>query len=487
MIKGPEKTREPMDEDDILKAARENLKSSRSFQDDELRANWEAAYASYKGEIPKPSDAHDSTIVSTDVSDTIEWVLPAVLKPLIESPDVVRFDPVNPEDVEQADMESDYVHHVCMKECAGFIKLYVHVKDALTLKNAIFCTYWDEGYKHQKESYRDLTEVELADLLSPADGSEVRLLSSKVREVPLIDVHTGVPLTPQEASGGAPVPQGAPAPPAPVQQLYDVEIRRFWAQGRPVIENCVPEAFKIDFSHNSIDLSDVSFCGYTFRRNRSYLVGLGYDEDKIDQIPRGTASGWDNEVRWAREDVERSSNQFDDENLTRDPSQDLYEIHRCYMHLDVDGDGIAEHYLVILGGFNGQVLLDYYEVPENPFSASTPFIAGHKFYGYSIYDKLHNLAKHKTKVLRMLEDNLDQANNPYKKVVRGMATLNDVVTRQVGGIWRVDDINAVQEVPRQPIEQSAEQLLLYYDKMRSERSGTDPTRSPCSRTSPTRA
>lgn len=529
-----------LDDEGIHDAAKARLRSYRHWADGDLEGNWEEAYSYYKGSSPPATLATNSTMVSTDVSDTIEWLLPAILKPLVESPDVVRFDPVNPEDQDQADLESDYVHHTFMKKCDGFRKLYVHIKDALLLKNAVFCSYWDEGMTSQLEEYENLTEEELADLLSPADGSEIKILSTKSRVEPLLDPLTGNPFNPanlvpprtspgspgnplprlqgqplpkppaqagqgapRPPQGALPAPAGPPAPGAPQpgqlappglpgapgaplpgammqpppppteQALFDVTVRRFRTNGKPVVENCRPEAFMVAMDHTSIDLEDARWCAYQMRKSRGELCALGYDEDLIDEMPK-SEDDFDNPTRWAREDVERTFSSAGFGNETDDPSQDMFDIYRVYMTLDADGDGYEEKYLIILGGSDGEVLLDWYEVPENPFSASTPFIAGHKFYGYSIFDKVRQLADHKTKVLRMLEDNLDLLNNPRKKVLRGAANLNDVLLSRVGAVWRVDDMNAVQEIPSLPIDQQGNQLLNYYDKLRSERTGMDP-------------
>jgi len=449
-----------VDPDDLHDAAKARLNQNRDFLDDDLTTNWEHAYRYYKGEFPPATYEHTSTAVSTDVSDAIEWMLPAILKPLIESPDVVRFDPVNPEDVEQAALESDYVHHTFMKKCEGYLKLYTHIKDALLVKNGVFCTYWDEGFRHQKESYKDLSQIELADLLNPDDGSEIRVLSQQERMVPLVDVATGAPMEGMEAL---------------TETRYDVEVRRYWPLGRPVVEVCEPEAFGVDFSHDSVSLTEAPFCWYTMKKYRADLVALGYDEDKIEDCPTGTWDASDNETKYAREDVEREANTFNDHNPTSDESQNVYTIHRVFIRFDGDGDGLDEQYIVILGGHQGEVMFDYYEVPHNPFSASTPFIASHKFYGYSLFDKLRRIADHKTKVLRMLEDNLDLANNPYKKGIRGAFNLDDVLGGvNEGRLWRVESQDALTEVQPIPIQTQAQQLLDYYDKMRSERSGVDP-------------
>jgi hypothetical protein len=457
----------PLTEDEIRAAAASPIKTSMVWTDDELQANWAGAYAYYKGTAPGPTAANTSSVISTDVSDAVEWMLPSVLKPLVESPDVVRFDPVNPEDEEQAATESDYVHHTFMKRCNGFLKLYCHVKDALLLKNAVFCTYWDEGVTSRKESYENLTDIELVLLLNPADGSTVTVVSQESREEPVTDPLTGEPI------------------PGQVQTLHSGEVRRFNPRGQPVVENCEPECFRVTMEHGSIDLTDARWCAYLMTKTRAELLAYGYAEGKIDEIPRGSARYGDNYVRYEREDVERSDNSVEGgTNETGDPSQDRFDITRVYLTLDADGDGYEEKYLVVLGGADESVLLDYYEVPENPFSASTPFIAAHKFYGYSLFDKLKRLADHKTKVLRMLEDNLDLANNPRKKVTRGQADLDDLLVSQVGGLWRVDAQDAVTEVPTPVISQQAQQLLDYYDKMRSERSGLDPNAQSISKVMP---
>lgn len=472
----------PVDDDAVLDFAKSRLAAHQLWRGSELEENWEVAYGYYRGDLPPPTKATDSTVNSMDVADTVEWLLPAIMKPLIESPDVVRFDPVTPEDQDQADLESDYVHQTFIKKCNGFTKLYVHIKDALLLKNAVFCTYWDEEEKNQKEDYRDLTEVELADLLNPDDGSTVTLRRATTRVVPMETIDGApkpVPRPPPQVPpppgplgmGGGPTTPQEPAQPVS-QILYDVSVRRVRTNGRPVVENCAPERFVVDINHGSINLDDARWCAYRLVKSRGELIALGYDEDLIDEIPL-SESDFSDQVAYERKDVERSF-EGSDANETEDKSQDLYDVWRLYAKADFDGDGMEEQYLIILGGIEGTVLLDWYEVPENPFSASTPFIAGHKFYGLSVFDKVYKLADHKTKVLRMLEDSLDLQNNPRKKVLRGACNLDDVLMSRVGGIWRVDRMDAVEEVPAHPIQQQAQQLLDYYDKMRSERTGVDP-------------
>ena len=52
--------------------------------------------------------------------------------------EVVRFEPVGPQDVAAAEQETDYVNHVFMQVNPGFLILYSFIKDALLSKVGVF-------------------------------------------------------------------------------------------------------------------------------------------------------------------------------------------------------------------------------------------------------------------------------------------------------------------------------------------------------------
>src|SRR4051812_11805703 len=64
----------------------------------------------YLGDMSKDMPAADgrSSAVSTDVSDTIEGLLPQLMDIFCGSDEVVRFEPVGPEDEEAAAQETDF-------------------------------------------------------------------------------------------------------------------------------------------------------------------------------------------------------------------------------------------------------------------------------------------------------------------------------------------------------------------------------------------
>jgi hypothetical protein len=118
----------------------------------------------YLGNMRKDMPAPDgrSRAVSTDVSDTIEGLMPTLMDIFAGSDEVVRFEPVGPEDEEAAQQETDYVNHVFMQRNPGFMVLYGFIKDALLSKNGLVKVWWDEREEEQRETYYDLTEDQFA-------------------------------------------------------------------------------------------------------------------------------------------------------------------------------------------------------------------------------------------------------------------------------------------------------------------------------------
>jgi hypothetical protein len=84
--------------------------------------------------------------------------MPSLMDIFAGSDEVVRFEPVGPEDEEAAQQETDYVNHVFMQNNPGFMVLYDFIKDALLSKDGIVKVWWEEREQEERETYYDLTE-----------------------------------------------------------------------------------------------------------------------------------------------------------------------------------------------------------------------------------------------------------------------------------------------------------------------------------------
>ncbi len=124
--------------------------------------------------IDMPAPEGRSQAVSTDVADVVEGLMPALMDIFAGSDEVVRFEPVGPEDEEKAQQETDYVNHVFMQRNPGFMTLYSFVKDALLQKVGIVKVWWEEREEEQRETYYDLSDAQfmmLTMVVQQSDGA----------------------------------------------------------------------------------------------------------------------------------------------------------------------------------------------------------------------------------------------------------------------------------------------------------------------------
>jgi hypothetical protein len=128
----------------------------------------------YLGNMEKdmPAQPGRSKAVSTDVADTIEGLMPQLMDIFAGSDEVVRFEPVGPEDEGAAQQETDYVNHVFMQQNPGFMTLYSFIKDALLSKVGIVKVWWEETEQEQRETYYGLSDDQFALLAQDVAASD---------------------------------------------------------------------------------------------------------------------------------------------------------------------------------------------------------------------------------------------------------------------------------------------------------------------------
>lgn len=136
----------------------------------EDRAKAMEYYLGTMSDLPAPKDR--SQAVSTDVSDTVEGLMPHLMEIFCSGDDVVEFQPVGQEDEEAARQETDYVNHVFMQKNPGFVTLYSFVKDALLQKNGIAKVWWDEWEEEEEETYQNLTDDAYALLMKEIEEDD---------------------------------------------------------------------------------------------------------------------------------------------------------------------------------------------------------------------------------------------------------------------------------------------------------------------------
>lgn len=402
-----------LSDDDLKSIIDAHAEEALGTENGELTAERAYALDRYHGRPYGNEVEGRSQIVSKDLSEAVDWAMPAIMRIFTQGQTVCEFDPVGPEDEQQAEIETDYVNQVLMKDNQGWIVLHDAIKDTLLLKNGYVKHYWDETEKIEEPSYKGLTLPEVQKLLGDLaqDGCQVEI---KGQDESVIET-----------------PQG----PIPV---FDLQLRIVRKEGRVRIEAVPVEEVRVSRLCRG-SLQESPYVEHRTIKTRSELVEMGMPADFVDGLPAYTQSA--DRQEFARDSS--SDESMRNGNPSADRSMDEIEYREVYVRVDWDSDGVAElRKVIIVGG----------EIPPGeqwnepvPEVALTGFVAKrvpHRHIGESIYDDLGDLQEIKTTLLRQLLDNIYLINNS-EKVVNERVNITDLLESTPGGIKRVEGLEPV--------------------------------------------
>jgi len=389
-----------------------------------------------------------SRVVSTDVADTIEWILPSLLKVFTAGDEVVRFEPTGPEDEEAARQATEYVNWIFSRDNPGFLILYTLFKDALLQKNGIAKVWWEEGEDTARESYRRKTFEEMQIVLA---DPEVEVIEHSAYED--IGIVAG--------------PEGLPVE-APVT-YHDFVVKRRTRYGCVRIMPVPPEEFLISPRARSIE--EAAFVGHRVRKTVSELLAMGYDPEVIERLASADEDDPTGE-RQTRFGPEEEAD-FGDGGAINRAMREVW-ITECYVKVDWDGDGIAERRKVTVGGAANEIL-DNEACEGVPFVSVTPIIMPHRFFGLSVAELVMDLQLIKSTILRQILDNLYLSNNG-RHVISEQVNLDDMLTSRPGGIVRLKNgalpgQGHVMPLDTPLVAAQAFPMLEYIDGVRENRTG----------------
>lgn len=398
-----------------------------------------------------------SQIVTGEVAEAIDGALPQLLRIFTQSDEVVRFEPKGPGDEEKAKQATEYCNWVLNNDNQGVIIFHNWFKDALLQKNGIVKVWWEDQTDVTKEKYYNLSEEELAMLLSDGQMEVVEQEQTLIGEVPL----PPDPVMVQQAAA-----MGMPPPPPQMQPIfsYDVKVKKIDKKGQVKIANVPPEEFLV--SKRTTALAETPFCAHRRLVTRSELVAMGFDKDLIDTLP-----AYD-DLTYTPERVARFSRGEQPDDVSLDKSMQEVETFECYIRTDVDGDGIAELRKVF---YAGSEILENEECDYIPFCSITPIPMPHKFFGQSLADRAMDLQLIKSTITRQILDNLYLSNNARVTAVEGQVNLDDLLSVAPNSVVRVKNPNAVNPLVVPMVAAQAFPMLDYMDRVQEKRTGVTGT------------
>ena len=391
-----------------------------------------------------------SSVVSTDVRDTVEWMMPTIIRMFTAGDDTVEYEPVGPGDEALAKQATEYGNFIWMRDNQGFLNYYTWFKDALISKNGIIKIWWDDSEREKRERYYGLDDQAFAALVNLDEVT--------------VSEHTER----QETMPGPVDPQtGQPSPPMPMT-VHDVVVTRTMPGGKVCVVPVPPEEFLI--SRDGRNIKDARMVGHRVRTTLSDLRQEGVDEETLAKIG-GTDddSGSAVQEEIARDTVEDGTAQG---GTTPNPAMSIIWKTECYIKADVDGDGIAEMRKVTVAG-PGNVMID--DEPwdsRRPFASLTPVIMPHRFWGLSVADLIMDLQLIRSSIFRQYLDNLYLSNNQRHEVVeKNIIDPTEVLTSRPGGVVRVKEAGSVIPIVVPQIGAAALEGLTYIDRVRENRTG----------------
>jgi hypothetical protein len=419
-----------MTETEIRAALDEEIRGAVGYTSSELSNQRKTALEYYYGEPFGNEVEGRSSYVSRDVADTIEWIMPSLMRIFTGGDAIVKFEPQGPEDEKNAQQATDYVNYIFQRQNDGFLTLYTWFKDALLSKNGFVKVYWEEYTETKTESYDRLTDDEFAMILQEEGIEPVE--------------HSLTTL-----------PDGT--------NLHALKVRKTAKSGKCCVVPVPPEEVLV----NRYPVSPLKRNRFVCHRRRvtvSEVVEMGL----MDKEDAESLTSYEDDD-FNEERISRYS--FDETDAADNPTnkQNRYVwLAEAYVRLDVDGDGIAELRKITMAGDR---ILENEEADSCPFVTVTPIILPHKLYGMSVADLVMDLQLLKSTVFRQILDNMYLANNGRYMALDGMVNIDDLLTSRPGGIVRVKTFDAVKPMQPPLLGAPAFNLLEYIDTIKENRTG----------------
>ena len=401
----------------------------------------------YLGDSPEGTSSLQSEFISTDVRESILFMLPSIMRTFFGTKKVVEFVPKGPEDIQLAEQQTDYINYIIQQKNNGFQVLYDAFKDALVRKTGFVKVFWDDSIVATTHEYTNLDPQSYQALIIDKDV-EIVEESITMESMTVIDPMSGEEVT-----------QEIPA-------SYDLTIRRLKEKNQVCIEAIPPE--EVLLSRHARDLESSSYVAHRMIKSVSDLVAMGYDQDEVEQHAGYGGSAVDPE---AYEEIE-ARNPFDNmiyPNRGDSGGKDVLYVEH-YLFYDYDGDGIDERVRVCTIG-NGIHVVNVEPWDELPICMFCPDPEPHTAIGSCPADYLKPIQAAKSQIMRDTLDSLGHSIFPRMGIVEGQVNIDDVLNTDIGQPIRMRAPGMVQPFAVPFVGKEAFPVLGYLDEAKENRTG----------------
>ena len=378
---------------DLASKLRMQLMQCYGYDGDEIATQRSLAMDYY---FQRPLDGDDklvgrAQVVSGDVSSMVEATLAQMME-AFSSDRICDFDPLGPEDEDQAQLESEAVQWFVMGQENGFLQLMSAIKEALLVRNGLIMI---DAIDRKQRVTRRLGNVEpaaLAALIAPAEVIDHEY-DEDTKELML---------------------------------TIESETREFRMQSVSM------ENFIYDSTWYAPTLEGIPLCAVRHIDSRAELVSLGCDEDKVAALTE-----YRNNLKI--ESFSRNPQNAQAKNRRGiDASQELVEYYEVFIRMDAGG-GVDQLHRILFSNIDA-IILKNEPIPFMRLAAGTAILNAHRFTGISLYDKLKQNQDIRTALRRALLDNVNATTKNRLAGIDGMVNQDDATDPRVNNMLRVKNM-----------------------------------------------
>lgn len=429
MAKSKNRKIKPMDQDTVFAHVDRWVQDSLSYNMTELSEQRAQGMRYYFGQPFGNEKKGKSQVVTRDVQETVDWIMPSLMKVFFSGGQVVKFNPSTAEDVPLADQETEYVNYLFSRKNEGFKIAFDWFQDALMMKTGIVKVYVEKENIPQFDYFDGLSEDGVAEIIS----------------------EEGVELLAQTDNGDG---------------TFAIKIRKDKITQHIRICCVPPDQFLID--RDATGLEDSQFTAHRLEQTVSWLREQGVPEDVIDELPYDEWEYSDSTPEKLVRDNFDGSGDFAYQSGAEAEANRKVWVTESYVKLDADGDGFAELRRIVTAG--NHIISDE-EWDCVPFADLSAYRIAHKMFGMSVYDKIKDIQEIRSALTRQIMDNIYRQNKGRFVVLDGQVNMEDLLSSEELGVVRAKTLNAVQALATPQLTPDTYQMLDRFASDRSKRTG----------------
>ena len=370
----------------LAQKLKQQLQHCEGFDGDTVSKSREDAL-NYYFQRPRGDEvAGRSAVVSGDLSAMVEATLAQMMDSL-SSDRICDFDPLDAEDEDQVQLESEAVQYFVMGRENGFLELVSAIKEALLMRNGVISIDAEDKIVRRPKRLGNVEPAALAELLAPDEVVAHKYDADKK------ELHLTI----------------------------EVETREFRMQAVSL------ENFLYHSEWTKPTLEGIPICAVRHIDTRADLIAMGFNAKKVNEL-----TPYKHNLK--AESQARNPKTTRKPVVTIDKSQDPVEWYEIFVRM---GAGNADELHRVSMSYMDGIILEDIAVPFIRLAAGTAILNPNRFTGISLYDKLKQNQDIRTALRRALLDNVNATTKHRIAGFDGVVNIDDHADGRVNNMVRV--------------------------------------------------